>query len=152
MIRECHRNQPHKPDLTSPSVQEGRSFWSFQPIEQPAVPEVNDPSWPLTDIDRFVLARLEQNQMRPVGDADRESFIRRVYYDVIGLPPTPQQVIAFVADSSDDAYPKVVDELLQSPQFGQRGGGIGWTSFVSPNQAAVGGRCSSPMPGDIAIT
>jgi cytochrome c553 len=124
---------------SSPNVEEGRSFWSFQPIERPAPPNVNDPSWPLTDIDRFVLARLENNGLRPVKDADRESLIRRVYYDVIGLPPTPEQVRAFVADRSDDAYAKVVDELLHSPHFGERWGRH-WLDVVRFAESSGGGR------------
>jgi hypothetical protein len=97
-----------------------RSFWSFQPVRKPTVPTVKDISWPKTDIDRFVLARLEAEGLRPVGPADKRTLIRRVTFDLTGLPPTPEEVEAFLADNSPGAYDKVVDRLLASPAYGER--------------------------------
>ncbi len=97
-----------------------RSFWSFQPIRKPTLPAVKDASWPKTDIDRFVLARLEAEGLHPVGQADKRTLIRRVTFDLTGLPPTPEEVEAFLADGSPNAYDKVVDRLLASPAYGER--------------------------------
>ena len=99
---------------------EQRKFWSFQPIQKPPPPNVTDIAWGKTAIDRFVLARLEEKRLKPVSPADKRTLIRRAYFDLIGLPPTPEQVDAFVADSSTDAFAKVVDRLLASPQYGER--------------------------------
>jgi hypothetical protein len=103
-------------------VEKGRSFWSFQPPTRRQVPQVADGAWPRTDIDRFLLARLEDQGMRPVGDADRRTLLRRVSFDLVGLPPTPEEVEAFLADPSPSAFESVVDRLLASPRFGERWG------------------------------
>ncbi len=123
----------------APSVEEGRSFWSFQPIGRPAVPEVNGDDWSRTDIDRFIIARLQQNGLRPVADADPVTLIRRVHFDLIGLPPTPQQIDQFVNDRSANAYPDLIDRLLDSPQFGERWGRH-WLDVVRFAESSGGGR------------
>lgn len=97
-----------------------RKFWSFQPIQKPAIPAVKDASWVKTPIDHFILAKLEEKNLKPVQPADKRSLIRRAYYDLIGLPPTPEQVDAFLSDKSPDAFAKVVDRLLATPQYGER--------------------------------
>jgi len=97
-----------------------QQHWSFTPVAQPELPRVKDEAWPARDLDRFVLARLEQAMLRPAPDADRRQLLRRVYFDLIGLPPTPEQIAAFVEDTSADAYEKVVDRLLASPRYGER--------------------------------
>jgi mono/diheme cytochrome c family protein len=102
-----------------------RKFWSFQPLKDYSVPPVKDPalkSWPKTDIDRFVLAKLEENGLKPAPMADKRTLIRRATLDLIGLPPTPEEVAAFEKDSSPEAYAKVVDRLLASPRYGERWG------------------------------
>ena len=99
-----------------------RAFWSFQPLKDPPVPAVKEKSWAKTNIDHFVLAKLEAKGMKPVGPADRRTLIRRVTEDLIGLPPTPEEVEAFVNDKSPNAYEKVVDRLLASPRYGERWG------------------------------
>jgi mono/diheme cytochrome c family protein len=99
---------------------EERAFWSFRPVTDPPLPAVRERAWPQTSVDFFVLARLEAANLRPVPEADRRTLIRRVTFDLIGLPPTPKEVEAFVADTSPDAYAKVVDRLLASPQYGER--------------------------------
>ncbi len=99
---------------------EQRSFWSFQPVKRPAIPAVNDEQWPKTDIDRFILSRLEHEGLAPIRAADKRTLIRRATFDLTGLPPTPEEVDAFVNDESPDAFAKVVDRLLASPQYGER--------------------------------
>src|SRR5947207_13992959 len=99
---------------------EQRKFWSFQPLAKPAAPRVKDAAWAKTTIDRFILAKLEEKNLKPVKPADKRVLIRRAYFDLIGLPPTPDQVDAFLADNSPDAFAKVVDRLLASPQYGER--------------------------------
>src|SRR5437867_2204377 len=98
---------------------ERRAFWSFQPLHATQAPEVKDASWPRTDIDRFVLARLEREGLAPVGPADRATLLRRATLDLIGLPPTPEEIEAFANDRSPDAFAKVVDRLLGSPHYGE---------------------------------
>jgi hypothetical protein len=101
---------------------EQRAFWSFQPLKDPAIPAVKEKSWAKTNIDHFVLAKLEAKGMKPVGPADRRALIRRVTLDLTGLPPTPEEVEAFVSDKSANAYEKVIDRLLASPRYGERWG------------------------------
>ena len=100
----------------------GRQFWAFQPPRASSPPEVQDISWPKTDIDRFLLAAIEAKGLKPVADADRFALIRRASFDLVGLPPAPEEVEAFVADESPDAFARVVDRLLASPRFGERWG------------------------------
>jgi len=99
-----------------------RAFWSLKPVHKPALPEVKDKSWGKTPIDRFVLARLEANGLKPLPPADKRTWIRRVTFDLIGLPPTPEEVEAFIRDHSSGAHAKVVDRLLASPRYGERWG------------------------------
>ena len=101
---------------------ERRNFWSFQPLKPVMPPPVQDPKWSKTDIDRFVLARLEQEGLKPVRPASRHDLIRRATLDLIGLPPTPEEIAAFEKDASPGAFAKVVDRLLVSPQYGERWG------------------------------
>ena len=103
-------------------VQSARQFWSFQPITNPTVPSVQNAKWPRNDIDYFILAKLEEKGLQPAQDADRRSWIRRVTYDLTGLPPQPEDVQAFLSDNSDSAFETVVDRLLSSPRYGQRWG------------------------------
>ena len=101
---------------------EERNFWAFQPVEKPAPPEVRDKAWPRGPIDRFILARLEEKGLQPVAAADKRTLLRRAYFDLIGLPPSPEQVDAFAGDRSPAAFEKVVDRLLASPRYGERWG------------------------------
>jgi mono/diheme cytochrome c family protein len=101
---------------------ERRQHWAFQPLKAVAVPPVQDTNWVATPVDAFILAKLEQNDMKPNPPADRRTLIRRATYDLTGLPPTPEEVHAFLEDRSADAYAKVVDRLLASPQYGERWG------------------------------
>jgi hypothetical protein len=101
---------------------EQRAFWSFQPIRKAPVPAVSHETWPKTDIDRFVLARLEQEGLKPVRAADKRTLIRRATLDLIGLPATPDEIEAFEKDDAPDAFAKVVDRLLASPRYGEAWG------------------------------
>ncbi|HAV61858.1 MAG TPA: hypothetical protein DCY13_05795, partial [Verrucomicrobiales bacterium] len=99
-----------------------REWWSFKPLTAPKVPAVKNAKWPVNDIDRFILAKQEAAQLQPAPDAEARALIRRVTYDLTGLPPTPEEVAAFLADKSTDAYAKVVERLLASPRYGERWG------------------------------
>ncbi len=101
---------------------EQKAFWSLQPIVKPSLPPVKDAAWAKTAIDRFILAKLEQNGLNPVKQAGKRVLIRRASFDLIGLPPTPEEVDAFVSDNSPNAFAKVVDRLLASPHYGERWG------------------------------
>jgi hypothetical protein len=94
--------------------------WAWKPIKASESPKVRDQAWPTGAVDFFLLAKLEAKGLKPAPDADRRTLLRRVYFDLIGLPPTPEQVEAFVNDKKPDALARVVDVLLDSPQFGER--------------------------------
>ncbi len=96
--------------------------WAYRPLGQPSLPEVKDMHWPCGDVDRFVLARLEAARLEPAPDADREVLVRRLYFDLIGLPPTPEQIDALVNDNCAEAVARLLDSLLASPHFGERWG------------------------------
>ncbi len=96
--------------------------WAFQPIAKPVPPDVKDAASVASPIDRFVIAKLEQNELSLSPQVDRRTLLRRVTFDLIGLPPTPEEVTAFEADESPDAFAKVIDRLLASPLYGQRWG------------------------------
>jgi len=95
-------------------------LWSFVPPKRPTVPEVKDKAWLRNSIDNFVLARLEAEGLKPSPEADKATLLRRVYFDLTGLPPTPAEIDSFLADTSPDAYEKRVDQLLASPHYGER--------------------------------
>ncbi len=99
-----------------------RQHWAYLPIERPEIPQVKFVQWPQTDIDHFILARLEADAIRPASRADQQTLLRRVYLDLIGIPPTPAQVKAFGQDNRPDAYRRVVESLLASPEYGRRWG------------------------------
>ena len=99
-----------------------RQHWSFQPVRRPALPQVVDQTWCQTPLDRFILARLEAAAIAPSGAADRATLARRLSLDLIGLPPSVEEVDRFVADSRPDAYERLVDRLLASPRYGERWG------------------------------
>lgn len=108
---------PDPRDSKTPEIDPAK-LWALQPIATPQVPPVADAQWPRDDLDAFILAKLEAAGLRPAIDADRSTLLRRVTFDLTGLPPTPEEIEAFVNDPSDRAYEKVVDRLLDSPAFG----------------------------------
>lgn len=99
---------------------EWQGHWSFIAPKRPALPRVSNAHWPRNGIDSFLLARLDREGLTPSGEADKTTLIRRLTLDLTGLPPTPEEVAAFVSDSSENAYEKVVDRLLESPRYGER--------------------------------
>ncbi len=101
-------------------VEKGRTWWSFQPLKHVQPPKVKNEKWTQGPIDRFILAPLEAKGIVPNGPIDRERLLRRVYFDLIGLPPTPAEIDAFASDSAPDAFAKVVDRLLENPAYGER--------------------------------
>ena len=113
-------------DTTAMDLESGRRHWAFRPlhpVDPPPVPVPASPdeaTWRHSLIDRFILAKLREKQFRPAQEADRRTLIRRVYFDLIGLPPAPGEVEAFVRDSNADAYRQLVDWLLASPHYGER--------------------------------
>ena len=100
----------------------GREHWSFLPVRKQTVPTVSNPGWCRTPIDAFILARLEENGLKPNPQADKYTLIRRASFDLTGLPPTEAEVQRFLVDDSPDAWTKVVDRLLASPHYGERWG------------------------------
>jgi hypothetical protein len=139
--RLVQRISAEKPAMRMPPVSSGRSLtkdqielirkwvdqgadwtvhWAYVPPKRPEIPAVSNQAWVRNPIDAFVLARLDHEGLKPSPEADRTTLIRRVTFDLTGLPPTPAEVNAFIADKSPDAYEKVVDRLLHSPRYGER--------------------------------
>jgi len=116
---------PRKDDAAKVSKLSGlndqaRAHWAYQPVTNPTPPAVKNTSWPKTAIDQFILAKLEEKGMTPAPDATKEALLRRATYDLTGLPPTPEEIKAFVNDKSPDAFSKVIDRLLASAAYGER--------------------------------
>lgn len=107
---------------TPRDLAEARKFWAFQPPRPMPTPTVTDRAWPKQRIDTFLLAAMEKKSLHPSPAATRRALIRRVYFDLVGLPPTPEEVDAFVRDPAADAYEKLVERLLASPHYGERWG------------------------------
>lgn len=105
-----------------PVNDETKKFWSFQPVARPNVPAVGNREWVRNPIDAFVLHGLEEAKLHPAPPATKTALLRRAYYDLIGLPPSPDEVQAFLGDNSPDAFERVVDQLLKSPHYGERWG------------------------------
>lgn len=99
-----------------------QEHWAWQPVHKPALPPVKDAQWGKLPIDRFILAKLEAQGLKPAPAAEKRTLIRRLYFDLLGLPPSPEQVETFLQDTSANATEKLVDELLASPHFGERWG------------------------------
>jgi mono/diheme cytochrome c family protein len=110
------------PRLMTEVAEARAKHWAFQPVRKPTPPDVKKSRWVETPVDNFILAKLEEKKLKPAPLADRRTLIRRLSYDLIGLPPTPDEVEAFVKDKSPDAYEKLVDRLLASPHYGERWG------------------------------
>jgi hypothetical protein len=111
---------PIDPFLYTSERRAGYNWWSLQPVQKVEPPAVKNEKWPINDIDRFILARLEEAGLSPSSAADRRTLIRRVYFDLLGLPPAPEEVAQFVADEDPLAYERLVNRLLASPQYGVR--------------------------------
>lgn len=114
---------PHQIDLIKRWIEEGAKWeghWAYTLPVRPQVPTVKKPSWPVNPIDNFILARLDKEKLHPSADADKRTLLRRLSFDLIGLPPTPEEVATFEADKSPNAYENAVDRLLASPHYGER--------------------------------
>ncbi len=112
-------------DHTNPATlvtEETKNYWAFRPVANPNVPPVKNSTWPVTPIDNFILNKLESATLSPSSPAAKQQLIRRAYYDLTGLPPTIDDITSFVNDKSDRAFEKVIDRLLDSPQYGERWG------------------------------
>ncbi|MEJ7604967.1 MAG: DUF1549 domain-containing protein [Bryobacteraceae bacterium] len=140
----CRLNQIGRlwPDVVGVAEQKG--FWAFQPVHKPPLPVVGADSG-LTDIDRFIRAKLASNGLKPSKRADKRALIRRATFDLIGLPPTPAEVDAFVNDASGGAFAKVVDRLLQSPHYGERWGRY-WLDLARYSDGQLGASKDEPFP------
>ena len=113
----------HAPSSPDKEITEkDRSWWAFRPVKDPAVPGVEDGGWCRNEIDRFVYRTLKREGLAPAPEADRITLIRRATFDLHGLPPTPEEIDAFVNDPSPDAYARLIDRLLDSPRYGERWG------------------------------
>ena len=139
-LAPADKGAPGSRSPTGIDIEAGRRHWAYQPVTKRPVPTVHDSAWPLSDIDFFILARVEalslsreekpgDNEQRGklarrtdvlAPEASRETLIRRLYFDLVGLPPTPEQIDEFVEDQSPDAWERLVDRLLASPQFAER--------------------------------
>ncbi len=116
-----HEGAVRPPTPAGPKISdEDRAWWAFQPIADSQPPQVDDRGWCRNDVDRFIYQKLADEQLAPADQAERRALIRRLYFDLIGLPPAPEEVETFVADPADDAYERLVDRLLDSPRYGER--------------------------------
>jgi cytochrome c553 len=122
LTRWVKMGAPYPQTTTAEGDEAGRKFWAFQPPTDPRVPAVKDAAWARSALDRFILAGLEAASLKPAPSADRRTLIRRATFDLTGLPPTPQEIEAFLADASPDAFARVVERLLASPAYGERWG------------------------------
>jgi hypothetical protein len=121
--RSNHKLTPKQIDLIKQWIDSGAKWsahWAFNPIQSPKTPALKNTRWPANEFDRFILARLEHENLSPSPPADRERLIRRITFDLTGLPPTLAEIDAFLADKNSNAYEKVVDRLLESPSYGER--------------------------------
>ncbi len=116
------RVEPRAVEPVSHGKPSPRDFWAFRPPLAHEPPKVSDPGWVRDDIDNFVLRKLDEKSIKPAGPASRRTWLRRVAFDLTGLPPEPEAVAKFEADTSAEAFEKVVDRLLASPQYGERWG------------------------------
>ncbi|MFN0197505.1 MAG: PSD1 and planctomycete cytochrome C domain-containing protein [Planctomycetaceae bacterium] len=110
----------HSTGFGSAITDSDRAYWAFQPLRQSSPPDVGVDSWCRNEIDRFILRRLIDEGISPAPSADKLTLIRRIHFDLIGLPPTPSDIDAFLADTADDAYERLVDRLLDDPRYGEK--------------------------------
>ncbi|HTM48700.1 MAG TPA: PSD1 and planctomycete cytochrome C domain-containing protein [Bryobacteraceae bacterium] len=136
------RSQPAAALPPPYDFEKARRHWSYQPVRDPEPPKTGDPLWSKTSIDRFIKAKLDEKGLKPVGPAGKRTLIRRATFDLTGLPPAPEDVDAFVKDVSPQAFEKVVDRLLASPQYGERWGRH-WLDVVRYADTAG---CNSDFP------
>jgi mono/diheme cytochrome c family protein len=124
---------------------EQRAFWAFQPVRNPAPPHVKNSRWARTEIDRFILAKLEEKGLSPAPAASKRVLLRRATFDLTGLPPTPEETAAFLNDRSPRAFEKVVDRLLASPRYGERWGRY-WLDVARYSDDRLNSEHDDPYP------
>ena len=124
---------------------EQRAFWAFQAVHKPAPPDVKESAWSKSPIDRFLQSKREAQGLDPVKAADKVTLLRRAFYDLIGLPPAPKDVDAFLRDTSPDAFAKVVDRLLASPRYGERWGRY-WLDVARYSDDRLNSEIEDPYP------
>ena len=150
------REGPREASTPAPAAagitDEARRWWAFRPVREHAPPPVRDGNWPRNAVDRFVLAGLEAKGMRPAPEADRRTFIRRLTFDLTGLPPTPEEVEAFLADDAPDAYERWSIACWPRPTTASAGAGTGSTSSATPTPRAATATSPSPRPTATATT
>lgn len=110
------------PIVERPITDADREHWAFRPVVRPGLPAVNDATWPRMPVDAFILAKLEEAGIAPAREAAKATLLRRLSFDLHGLPPSPEELAAFEADNAPDAYERLVDRLLTSPAYGERWG------------------------------
>ncbi len=121
ILKLCGLNvNAEKPPSDDLELETARQFWSFQPVKKTAPPSVKNAVWPKSPIDQFILARLEENGLSPAERASRTDLVRRLYFDLTGLPPSPSDLESFLADRTAEGYERLVDHLLESPRFGEQ--------------------------------
>src|SRR5205814_6053071 len=135
---------PRTAATTVAQAKDSKSHWAFQPVRDVVIPKVKNAAWARTPIDNFILTKLEARNLQPAPPADRRTLIRRVYYDLTGLPPTFEEVEAFEHDQSADAYEKLIDRLLASPRYGERWGRY-WLD-VAGYADSEGGKLTDDVP------
>ena len=128
------------------------TWWSFKKPQPPAVPEVKDADWVKNPVDAFILQKLEEKGLQPAPAADKRTLIRRAYFDLLGLPPTPDDVKRFLEDNFPQAWAHLVDALLASPHYGERWGSTGWTPCVTRTAPAMKPTSIIKTPGATATT
>ncbi|QDU59375.1 Planctomycete cytochrome C [Planctomycetes bacterium Pan216] len=125
--------------------QKAREHWAFKPVKRPVPPTVEDHSWCRNAIDAFVLARLEGATLTPSKEADRRTLLRRLSFDLLGIPPTPEEIERFLADNDPDAYERLIGRLLDSPRYGERWGRH-WLDVARYSEGYGGFQDSQPLP------
>jgi hypothetical protein len=129
-----------------------RSHWAFQPVHKPAVPTAQNSQWVKTPVDSFILQKLEEHHWSPASPVSKTVLIRRVYFDVTGLPPDPEVIQRFLDDKSPGAYEKVVENYSTATNMQNAGRNIGWMSSVMPKRKVTNTIGIFLTPGVIAIT
>ena len=147
------RERAARPSGPGTPIEEGRSWWAFQPLREYAAPQTRRLGWSRRKIDAFVLAKLEENGLQPSPEVDRRTLIRRASFDLTGLKPTYEEVELFAADESPDAYAKLIERLLASPRYGERWGRhwldvARWAKITRPANRPTS---RIPTPGVTAI-
>ncbi len=130
--------------LKAKSLNQGRKFWAFQPIKHPALPDVKKDEWIKDEIDRFILRGIEEKRLQPSQKSEPITLLRRIFFDLTGLPPSPEDIKGFQESSSDESFRDVVDTLLDSPRFGERWGRH-WLDVARYADTTGGGR-NNPFP------